>query len=293
MQPLTLQFQAGVEPMDAFEQAVEVLGEHLGLDVSHEDLEKAVPAEAHHYQHRAPTGRFAVAHPGRVNPRDARGRFRQRLLQEECQAAYAQAQRYVGELTERMQFATDLLRRERVTRGEWEAMCERDIRTYYDLMYRAGKQSVGDPGIILTRQDRSVLDRIIRDELDFLKAFGQDVASGAGSMDYGMRAELYGRQSREVFWVAWSLGDQRKGRAIRWIYGDTIRHCGDCERFSKMGWMSASRFIKEILSKGKSPQSGALECVGINCRCYLRERVSGVEREPRYLAPAGGYTNGQ
>lgn len=98
------------------------------------------------------------------------------------------------------------------------------------------------------------------------------------------RMALYGQAAWEAYWMGWLLGDQRKGRDIRWVYGPTIEHCGlvaggkaiGCSDFEAMGWTPVLDFTRDVLVKGYAPRSGQLECHGIRCLCKLEERIGGV-----------------
>lgn len=280
---VVLRFMPGQEPEEALAEAVGALGAALGVPVAL--LDKAVPTHHSQFMQRTPGGKFARAHHARVTPRDARGRFRQRLDRGECREAANLAAGYVRELGERLQDHLTLRRAGAIDPPTWARYCERDIQHFYELAYRCGKQSVGDPAVRLTSQDRAVIGRLVRDEADYLRAFGADMDAGRGKMGYAERMALYGDAAREAFWLGWALGDQRRGRESRWMRGPTRESCADCLRFEAMGWVPVARFIAEVIARGYAPQSGQLACQGHNCLCRLEERLAGVAQAP--LDPFG------
>lgn len=245
-------------------------------------LSKAIP-DLHHSQtqQRSKVGRFARQHHSQNQPRNARGRFRGRLTLDEREAAATQVSEYINDqLSPRLQEHLSDFERGRLTAVEWYDRCERDIRLFYDLSYRAGQRTVGHPASALTPQDKAVLNRVIKDELHYLKGFQTHLETGQGKLPYHVRAELYAQAAREAAWMGWVMGDQRKSRAIRWMRGPTNESCSDCVRFEAMGWQPATSFVKHVLGEGYLPQSGKLECQGHHCRCYLEERVDGVVQKP-------------
>ena len=270
---LTLQIEPGVEPEEAFYQSVIALGEVLGLD----PFERAVQPHPSHYQPRTRLGRWTRARTGYYQPRDIGGRFRQRLLPGERDAARQQARRIVQqEMRPRLHTWMDLYELGRITSAEWYRFTARDISFFYEEVYRAGQQSGGDPAIELSSQDRAIVNRLVKDELGYLKRFADDMDAGRGKMPYRARLDLYVNATWEPFWTGWMIGDQRATREIRWVFGNTIEHCEDCQRFVNMGWTPAKRFFEEVTSKGYAPRSGHLACGGWKCQCRLEERVGGV-----------------
>jgi hypothetical protein len=239
-----------------------------------EPLQKAVAPHVSHYQARRLTGQFAPT-PTRAVLRDAGGKVLRRLTREESRAAVDQARDLIREgLTPRLQRHLGDLTAERIGAEECGKRAGEEIAHFYELIYRAGRQAVGDPAVLMSPEDKARVGRLVRDELDYLKGFMGDVAAGEGRMDYGARMDLYGRAAAELFWLGWTVGDFRKAREIRWVTGAT-EHCTDCRRLEEAGWMPALTFFREVAARGFLPQSGHLECVGIRCACALQERLDG------------------
>jgi len=277
MRELLIRVDEDLPPGEALEGAVVGVADALGVPVS---LSKAVAAHPAQFQQRTGGGRFARRHPAHVTPRSPTGQFRQRLSREECREAAAEARAYrVAMFESRLRDHIGDFTGKRLSREEWERRCERDIRDAYDRLYRLGKQAVGDPGVALNPQDRAILNRLVRDELDYLRAFGADVEAGAGVIPYPERMAMYAAAGREAGWNGWVMGDQRKERAIRWVTS-ARESCRDCLRFERMGWMPVVAFIRDVLSRGYAPKSGQLECKGIRCGCSLQERVGGAVQAP-------------
>lgn len=247
------------------------------------DLEKRVAAHPSHTQQRRRGGQFAPQHHARVQPRDEAGRFRQRLTPQECRHATERAGALVAELHPRLQDHLSDLMETRLSVDEAFRRARREIQHYYELVYREGQRAVGNPCIILTPQDRAAVNRLVRDESDYLRAFLVAVDEGSGTMPYVKRMQLYGSAAWEAYWFGWALGDQRIGREIRWRYGKTLEHCGlqagghalGCSDFATMGWMPIKRFLSDVIGKGFAPRSGQLECLGIQCDCRLEEQIGG------------------
>jgi hypothetical protein len=249
-----------------------------------DDAEKAVRPHRSHYQPRRATGRFTQAGPVYHRPRDLGGRFRQRLLPEERAEAAAHTNQIIAtELSPRLQRHLSLYELGRISSSEWHKACAQDIAYFYEQAYRAGRQSVGDPAVRLTPQDKAIVGRLVRDEMDYLKGFGDDMDAGRGRMAYHARMNLYAEATWEAFWNGWVTGDQRPRRQIRWRFGQTMEHCIDCSRFVALGWLPASDFYDRVLAKGYAPRSGMLACQGHRCLCVLVEKINGI------MSPALSY----
>lgn len=265
-----------------------------GLADLQADLAKAIPAHPSHFQPRIATGKFTRRHPGNLNPRDASGRFRQRLTQSEREQAARDADEGIRDFGERLQEHLDDYLRQALDGPKFLARCRRDIARSYQEAYRNGKRAVGDPAILLSPQDRAALNRLVGDEYDYLVAFEQALAQGTTTPQWPpvRRMATYGRAAYEAFWMGWILGDQRAARELQWVYGPTQEHCGlaaggkspGCSDFEARGWLSVAGFVREILAQGYAPQSGALECKGIQCQCGLEERLDG-KRQPAPVLP--------
>lgn len=293
---LTFNFLPGLEPVEALERSLDYLFDELlpaanplsGYDLSdpalaESGLSKRVP-DVHHSQTqvRSRGGQFARRHHAFTQAKDAGGRFRQRLTLAEREAAADQAAVLLNDqLAPRLQTHLADFTAQRLPGQEWYERCEKDLRLFYELIYREGKRSVGDPAIRLTPQDKAVINRVLKDELHYLKGFQTHLETGGGRMPYKQRMGLYAKAAREAFWMGWTLGDQRRTRMIRWMFGATENHCGihdggealGCSDFEAMQWQSVDTFVKEVLSEGYMPQSGKLECQGHHCKCYLQEQV--------------------
>jgi hypothetical protein len=275
----------GDDPELQFAQGCHALAQELGLLT-----EKAVLPHASHFAPRTPQGRFrrprfrqgergVSLHPVEAAVRDIRGRFSRRLTPDESAEAARQSRASVTSLESRL--SRHLLDYEagHVSAKEWGDRCFEDISHFYDLSYRSGLNAAGDPGVLLSPTQRAVLNRLKRDEHDYLRDFGEDMNAGRGRMPYHDRMRLYAQAAREAFWVGFVMGDLRTARQLRWVLGPT-EHCVDCRRFSQMGWVPARRFYDEVLSKGYVPQSGHLDCKGSRCQCVLSEQVNGSVSTP-------------
>jgi hypothetical protein len=70
-------------------------------------------------------------------------------------------------------------------------------------------------------------------------------------------------QAAALFWLGFvKAGDS--GEELMWNVGQTKESCGDCS-----GAAGQVKTRAEWAKEGLLPQSGALECTGINCLCYF------------------------
>jgi|SRR5215831_19230136 len=241
-------------------------------------LEKAVDPHHAHVQARGREGRFRSGYAA-PRPRAA-GKFVRRLTREESAAGSDLARNYIygrDGFAQRMRTHLRDYRESRIGAGQMIERGESEIRHFYELAYRAGRQAAGDPALVLTPQDRAYLNALVRDETDYLRGFVTDMEEGLGVVPYERRLDMYVNAAQEPAWAGWVLGDQSRDRSIRWHYGLTEEHCRDCRRAVESGWMPVRRFVKDYLSRGLVPQAGRLECHGIHCACRLSERIGGRE----------------
>jgi hypothetical protein len=152
-----------------------------------------------------------------------------------------------------------------------EARLKSEIRTTYARAFLLGKRSAGNLTSATPEEQASVM-RLRRDEYRYLRGFLGDMRAGGGKMAYDRRMEMYGAAARELYWLGWAMGDTRPGRMIEWRMDAAKEHCGDCLRYSEHGPYSVEQFLREVVSMGHVPQSGALECLGFHCGCWLQDR---------------------
>lgn len=81
-------------------------------------------------------------------------------------------------------------------------------------------------------------------------------------------------ENRVSLWAGTAAGLYAMGmtfleatQRLRWDYGPTVEHCGDCARL--VGQVHTS--FEWRLNGGLLPQSRALECHGYNCKCHLEK----------------------
>lgn len=262
---LVIEIPGGYEPEVTFYAGVDALLVALGLAI--DPVEKGVKPHHSQYQERGPGGAFL---PKGLKPAVV-GR---RLSVEERKQATIRARELVhDELSPRLAQHLNDWETKKLTPQEWFDRCSKDLKLFYNELYRYGKRAAGDPGLSLTPQDKAILKRMVDDELTYLEKFKEHLATGKGKMPYAERMQLYASASWEAYWTGFVMGDTRPNRQVRWRYGATIEHCGihlggheiGCSDFEKLGWMDASTFISEVLSKGYAPRSGQLECTGVHC----------------------------
>lgn len=282
---MVLRFDHDMDPVERVIGAASVVARELHVHLDPDMLAKAVGPSRAVFQHRTSAGRLRRldpgGHPSQFRPRDARGRFMRRLDDDEQEAASEQAKRLVNEeLQPRLQDWLRLYEVGHITSVDWHKFCMRDLRLFYELVYREGKRAAGDPAVKLDPTDRAVLNHLLegaQGEAAFLKKFADDMDAGKGRMAYHERLALYAQAAWEAYWNGWVYGDLRPGRGIRWRFGPTEEHCEDCAGFEKRGYMPVHEFLKQVVKKGKLPRSGRLACVGIKCRCWLQEKYADQE----------------
>jgi hypothetical protein len=143
------------------------------------------------------------------------------------------------------------------------------VRRAYSESFRLGKRASGN-FLSITKEESDALRKVRSDEYKFARKFLRDAYEGKGRVPYEQRAEMYGNALKEAFWLGFVLGNRDPKRRIRWVMGPT-EHCKDCVHYGEAGPFTVADFISGPLSKGHLPRSGNLECVGINCKCYLKE----------------------
>lgn len=283
---LRLEVPTAGEPEDSFWAAVDALATELGLAVSPVEVIAKAAGQPHpsQFQHRTAGGKFARTSPAVLHRLTAPER-------EEAKKAAGQLQ--AEELAPRLSGHLGDFTTGGITADIWFARCAKDIRYFYGELFRWGKRAAGDPAILLSPQDRAILNRLVEDELKYLARFREDLDAGKGVMPYPERMALYARAAWEAYWLGWTMGDLRPGRQVRWRWGQTEEHCGDCRRFVELGWTDAATFVALVLAKGYAPRSGMLECKGVRCDCWLEDRQLG-DFQPEYQvspyvgAAAGG-----
>ena len=277
---LELEALAGANTAEAFYSGVLAWADTLGLvpPGTLESLGKRVEAHPAHYAPRTREGRFRTRTAATTQIRAGTGRFVLPLPPADRALAVHRAGLLVdNQLDPRIQDHLFDYEAGRMSSGEWERRTIRDIKHFYEELYRCGMQAAGNPAARLRPHDKALLNRLVKDEGDFLRGFREHLDQGKGKMPYHDRARLYAQAAWEAFWNGWTLGDQRSGREIRWRYGPTEEHCRDCARFVAMGWTPVAVFVSQVLTKGFAPRSGQLECQGHQCKCFLQDRLNGVE----------------
>lgn len=151
------------------------------------------------------------------------------------------------------------------------------IRQAYARVFLLGKRAAGNL-TSATEVEQDAVMRLRRDEYRYLRGFLADIREGRGKMAYDRRMEMYGAAARELYWLGWVMGDTRTGRMIEWHVAAEKEHCSDCLRYSEHGPYDVAAFLREVVGMGHLPQSGALECLGFQCGCWLGDRrLPGVE----------------
>ncbi|MFA6046453.1 MAG: hypothetical protein WC718_15820 [Phycisphaerales bacterium] len=144
------------------------------------------------------------------------------------------------------------------------------IRDVYERAFLLGKRAAGNL-FGATAQDAAAIRKVRLDEFKWLRRFLTDMREGGGKLDYAVRMDYYRGAARELFWLGWVLADTSPGRRITWHWGDTQDHCSHCWTYDQHGPYTVEAFRKEVLAHGHLPQSGALECRGYNCKCWLTD----------------------
>jgi len=107
----------------------------------------------------------------------------------------------------------------------------------------------------------------------------RDKESGGLLRDLSYRESLWINAYQQAYNKALQMA--QSDPKLEWIYGDTIKHCADCSKYS--GKVKRASYWQKI---GASPQSPTLSCKGYNCDCELRPTDKPLSRG--YLTPPKG-----
>lgn len=203
------------------------------------------------------------------------------LLEREKKAAAAAYPRLEAEFGEELQYHRKVLEtiklvpdgaRSPLSPSQVEWRMKRAIRRDYARAFLLGKRASGDL-TSMTDDQSSRLASIRRDEYTYLRKFIRDIGDGGGKIPYEQRMAYYQNALKEAFWVGYVLGDQSAGRLVFWKKGPT-ESCQDClEQSERKGGIPIEEFVETLIPRGIVPQSGNLECHGLQCQCYLTDET--------------------
>lgn len=160
-----------------------------------------------------------------------------------------------------------------VSLSQVEYRIKRAIRRDYSRAFLLGKRSAGDL-TSMTDAEAGKMLAIRRDEYTYLRKFLADMDAGAGRLPYAQRMAYYEHALREAFWVGYILGDTSPDRRIWWHWGKTQEHCKDCDGLNaRRDGVPIDEFLEKLLPGGIVPQSGKLECKGLQCQCWLSDEA--------------------
>lgn len=143
---------------------------------------------------------------------------------------------------------------------------ERILNRSFEGAYRQGLASLGVTSF--TDFDRTFVANSVANEMRFLNQLVRDVATGQGSIPYGIRAGYYGRGYESLYLVG-QLQALPWETDIYWKLSATD-HCKDCVSLA-----DASPFSKATIPV--VPGSGGTQCL-FNCGCYLEYRLRQPQR---------------
>lgn len=156
------------------------------------------------------------------------------------------------------------------TPGETRWMMKTVIRQTYEQAFIAGKRAGGNL-FSPTDDDKRAIKKVRLDEFRYLEKFMSDMATGAGVMDYRERMNYYTKAARELFWLGFVRADLDTSRKIVWHINPEKEHCKSCLDAEAAGEIPADEFWRDYASKGILPKSGALDCLGYRCGCWLTD----------------------
>lgn len=102
----------------------------------------------------------------------------------------------------------------------------------------------------------------------YFRGFVQDVQTGKGRMDYGQRADLYGK----ALWSSYTRGesvdwDETDTKRYIWVMDTDAEHCATCIERARVSRQKGGFRFSELATVG-FPGEGT-DC-GVNCRCHVR-----------------------
>jgi hypothetical protein len=146
----------------------------------------------------------------------------------------------------------------------WRAMND---TLYYGITqaWHEGLAQLGIKPADMSPTEQIGLQQYILDQLSYLDGFLNDVDAGSkangGKLTPQLaRADLWEQRYNEAREKAKSMASVNP--PLKWEYGDTVEHCGDCSR------VEGRVYRKETWDRyGWVPQSPQLECGGWQCDC--------------------------
>ena len=182
-----------------------------------------------------------------------------------------------------------------VLRGTWEAAAEPNpsaklptqgqvrwamkhmIRDTYERAFTLGKRAGGNL-FAVTEADKKAIKKTRYDEFQYLEKFMRDMETGGGVMDYEKRMDYYVKAARELFNLGFVRANLDPARMIRWHINPIKEHCDSCLGMEAKGDIPADVFSEKYAAKGILPQSGALDCLGYACGCWLTDTTPETDR---------------
>jgi hypothetical protein len=120
-------------------------------------------------------------------------------------------------------------------------------------------------GAQIAESDLTSADRkAIKEQEDlFLSSVDNMLDRKASGNDMEATTSRLVNQIAGLYWLGFVKGGDQSEKLI-WVLGFTKQHCADCGDFDGQVKTKA-----EWAAGGKLPQSGLLECTGVNCQCML------------------------
>jgi hypothetical protein len=160
---------------------------------------------------------------------DARGRF---LSSREVREALDGA---LASVTARTRALAVDLRERRISLADWQLGMMREMKAahlYGAAAARGGWQN-------MTPADYGRVGQQLRQQYEYLRAFGADILSGKQRMDgtLASRAELYGQSGRVTYHEVEKREMQVRGRTEERNVRHPSDHCEGCQRETARGWV--------------------------------------------------------
>jgi HK97 family phage portal protein/2'-5' RNA ligase len=150
------------------------------------------------------------------------------------------------------------------TRGQFASRLRALLRRYGLIALRDGMNEVGYDPESLGEKELAAFRTWQARQSDYVTHFGAEIfKQGITEAETRQRAEMWASMSLEDI-RQWGLLLGDKERPIKWVLGNTEKHCADCLRLN-----GQVHTMQEWLDSGYTPTSGKTECKSYNCDCRL------------------------
>ncbi len=164
---------------------------------------------------------------------------------------------------ERMAGLTTRLQSGQMQLAEWQAAMHAEIRT----THLAASMAAHGGRAMMSQADYGFVGSQIKAQLQYLRAWSADIASGAAPLDGRLvnRARLYATSSVGTFAAVQARDARNSGAEMEERnFSSSADPCGECPALSAQGWVPL----------GKLPPVGQRACKAA-CKCRISRRKVG------------------